>query len=127
VPKNTPAETATTPIDARKKKAASAKTDADSPSSKPLFDPMSLTSSRATVRKTQNRKTNARDNAVSENSAVLPDADNSAIVRQRVVITDNLTPEKIAPCSVYVNEENISLLNGGGVLGVSVGINKKRI
>jgi hypothetical protein len=125
VPKNTPAETATTPIDAPKEKAASAKTDADSPSSKPLFDPIVINVQQSDRSQNSKPETNARDNAVSENSAVLPDADNSAIVRQRVVITDNLTPEKIAPCSVYVNEENISLLNGGGVLGVSVGINKK--
>jgi tetratricopeptide (TPR) repeat protein len=135
-PENTPAETAI-PIDAPKEKPISAKTDS---ASKSLFDPIVINvpqrdelQNSKTVSKTpsQSEKFAATEPNLVQTAKQKPSAqsenvaDNSTITRQRVVITDNLPPEKIAPCSVYVNEENISLLNGGGVLGVSVGINKK--
>lgn len=127
-PETPSAESAPAPVDAARVKAAGAKPDSASTAAKSLFDPIVINVQPSNSSPNPKpAETNASDNVTAETAAV-PDkiaADNTAVTRQRVVITDNLQPEKIAPCSVYVNEESISLLNGGGVLGVSVGINKK--
>lgn len=44
----------------------------------------------------------------------------SGAQRPRVVVTDNLA-NKIAPCVLTVSQEKVSLVSGGGMIGISVG------
>lgn len=50
----------------------------------------------------------------------------AGINRMRVVVEDKLAPTEIPPCSLTASQENISLLNGGGSLGLSVGFKDAR-
>jgi tetratricopeptide (TPR) repeat protein len=55
----------------------------------------------------------------------------SGLTRPRVFITENLPPATelsrptIPPCTIVVGQENISLLGGGGSLGILVGFKEK--
>lgn len=56
----------------------------------------------------------------------------SGFTRPRVIITENLPPATeisrtatIPPCTIVVGQENISLLGGGGSLGILVGFKEK--
>lgn len=49
---------------------------------------------------------------------------NSGANRLRVIVEDKLAPKAIQPCPIIVSQENISLLNGGGSIGILVGFEK---
>jgi predicted Zn-dependent protease len=58
--------------------------------------------------------------------------DVAGATRPRVIVTENLpaptaieAPQTIAPCAIVVGQENISLINGGGSLGILVGYKNK--
>ncbi len=93
----------------------------------------------------QNAASNPESTTASAAERNLP-AENSAsqsaeaiLARPRVVVTENITAEKpentekvektesatITPCTIQVGQENISLLNNGGSLGILVGYKGK--
>lgn len=148
-----PADTVTKPSEATPEnltekspeKTEPAKVDSNSTAAKSLFDPIVITvpqretakpetSTRAET-KPENAPTNEKTEEtkpiaiVEEKPPVTPTPETKtadlATSRPRVIVTDNFSPEKIEPCRVYVNQEDISLLNGGGVLGVLVGLGSK--
>ncbi|MCD9189494.1 MAG: tetratricopeptide repeat protein [Pyrinomonadaceae bacterium] len=48
----------------------------------------------------------------------------SGVNRPRVIVDDKFAPKTIQPCPIVVSQETVSLLNGGGSVGVLVGFEK---
>lgn len=102
-----------------------AKTDATKPESKPvetsntpkpLFEPVIITIPKTTVAKnSQDEESNPKPEE--------PKINNSGETRERTVSEDK--PEEILPCTIVVSQESVSILNGGGSLGVLVGFEKE--
>lgn len=94
------------------------------PSPKPLFEPVIIS-----VPKMEQIKTPSDETAKAETpekSAEKPIDENliSGANRLRVVVEDKLAPKTIQPCPIVVSQETISILNGGGSVGVLVGFEK---
>ncbi len=92
-------------------------TKSDKPS-KPLFEPIVIT-----VPKSETAKPEVKfDENVTEEKPLGEKAE-SRTVRQRVAPEKkpDLQGEEIAQCKIIVSQENISLINGGGNLGILVG------
>ncbi len=86
---------------------------------KPLFEPIVIT-----VPKSEDAKPEVKsDENATEEKPLDEKADSEKRVRQRVVPEkkSDSTVEEIAPCKIIVSQENISLINGGGNLGILVG------
>ena len=87
---------------------------------KPLFEPIIIT-----VPKNKPLKDTKPEVRTDETAAMVkPTVENngSGAIRPRVVADKQIEVEAVAPCQITVSEENISLLNGGGSLGILVGM-----
>lgn len=96
---------------------------------KPLFEPIIITV--PANKPTKDTKTEVTEEKpkteikTDENvAAVKPIDENigSGAIRPRIVADKQIENEEIPMCQITVSEENISLLNGGGSLGVLVGM-----
>ncbi|HQU84031.1 MAG TPA: tetratricopeptide repeat protein [Pyrinomonadaceae bacterium] len=92
-----------------------------SASPKPLFEPIIIS-----VPQMSPIKTSSESKETPEKPVEKPADENviSGANRVRVVVEDKLTPKGIEPCPLIVSQENISLLNGGGSIGILVGFEK---
>jgi tetratricopeptide (TPR) repeat protein len=108
---------------------------------KPLFDPVIINVGKTDTPKTENSETKPADEKPAETVQKTEPAENkpdenkpdetksnekilTGENRPRIIITDNTgaktTTEEISSCKIIVNQEKLSLLNGGGSLGVEV-------
>ena len=101
-------------------------TKTDSPSkTKSLFEPIIITIPKTEIIKTPNPKTSETNPSVktvepatSKTTEETPDENiDAGLVRRRVI-------EENQACELVVSQENVSLLNGGGSLGILVGFEK---
>lgn len=99
-----------------------------SPSPKPLFEPIIISVPKIEQIKppsdeTANAETSEKP---SKKTAEKPVDENlsSGANRLRVIVEDKLAPKTIQPCPIVVSQETVSILNGGGSVGILVGFEK---
>jgi hypothetical protein len=96
----------------------------EKPTPKPLFEPVIITipsNSNSPQVKTEEPKTEEKNSTETAQNPEKVDSEkmNSGEIRPRVVVTD--LPEENQNCKIIVSQDNISLLGGGGSLGILVG------
>lgn len=101
---------------------------------KPLFEPVIISIPRLeTVKPTTNElketetpKTETPEKT-EEKSAEKPVDENivSGASRLRVIVEDKFAPKIVQPCPLIVSQESVSLLNGGGGVGILVSFEKE--
>lgn len=92
---------------------------------KSIFDPIIITVPKNTPPKTIKEKPTTEikpDESVAKVTPIIDENNSSGATRPRIVREKKIETEEIVPCQITVSEENISLLNGGGSLGVLVGM-----
>ena len=94
---------------------------------KPLFETVIITvpkSKLPKITKTEVTEEKPKAEAVESVAMVKPIDENisSGATRPRIIQEKEIEYEETPPCQITVSEENISLLNGGGSLGVLVGM-----
>ena len=99
------------------------------PEQKPLFEPIIITIPNSSNRptetpKTENKPTEESKSEESKSETTKKPVDEA--VASGEVRARKVTPktEEIPPCTIVANQENVSILNGGGTLGVLVGFEK---
>ncbi len=100
---------------------------------KPLFEPIIITIPKPATNPTEKPKTenNSTEETKTEESKTeqsntetkVDEKIASGETRQRRV-NPNPNTEEITPCTIVANQENISILNGGGTIGILVGFEK---
>ena len=87
-------------------------------SSKPLFEPIIIT-----VPKSEAAKTEVKSEENEPEEKPLDTKNDSKTLRQRIATEkkSDMPAEEIAQCKIIVSQESISLINGGGNLGILVG------
>ena len=96
----------------------------EKPTPKPLFEPIIITipkNSNTPKVKTEETKTEEKPTTetVKTPEKTNSETDNSGETRPRLIIINKT--EETAPCKIVVSQDNVSLLGGGGSLGVLVG------
>ena len=73
------------------------------------------------------KETTPIEKPVDENTGSSASRPRVVITEPRLVVTENLSPAtpEVQPCSIVVGQENISLLGGGGSIGILVGFKDK--
>jgi hypothetical protein len=94
------------------------------PEPKPLFEPIIITVPNSRSRKspdaaTMEKKDTAAADADKKSDNTSAPAGES---RPRVIDGKEVKVDEIPPCTVGVSQENISLINGGGSVGILVGV-----
>jgi tetratricopeptide (TPR) repeat protein len=106
-PENPPTETTETKVDSPEKP-------------KPLFEPVIILIPKREPLKNPNPKNTDTNQPDESAEKPVDESVGSGIVRVRVI-------DENSPCSLVVSQENVSLLNGGGSLGILVGFEKSAI
>ena len=91
-------------------------------SSKPLFEPIIITVSKAEI-----VKTDVKPEEIETKEKSLDKKNESETSRERVATEkkSDSPAEEIAQCKIIVSQESISLINGGGNLGILVGFQEE--
>ena len=92
---------------------------------KSIFEPIIITVPKNSPPKAKKEEPTAEIKAeeiVAESKPMIDENISSGATRPRIVREKKIEPEEIVPCQISVSEENISLINGGGSLGILVGI-----
>lgn len=87
---------------------------------KPFFEPIIITVPKS--RPTKDTQTEIKPNETAPTVKPIDENIGSGAIRPRIVADKTIENEELPPCRITVSEENISLLKGGGSLGVLVGI-----
>jgi hypothetical protein len=104
---------------------------------KPLFDPIIITIPKNSIKKptdgaaetTDKTSTALQDSRTTESIPPSSETDSTnggrrgtpGDLRPRLVEGKEISPAKIIACSIYVSQDSISILKGGGSLGILVG------
>lgn len=95
---------------------------------KPLFDPIVISVPQISPIKSASESKETAKTETAEKSSEKPvDVDStisSGANRLRVVVEDKFAPKAVETCPLVVSQENVSLLNGGGSVGILVGFEK---
>lgn len=94
------------------------------PEPKPLFEPIIITVPNNRSRKSPDGVTTDKKDAAAAEAGKKSD-DTSAPAgesRPRVIDGQEVKLDEVPPCTVGVSQENISLINGGGSVGILVGV-----
>ena len=99
---------------------------------KPLFEPIVIsvpqnkppkpTKTETKVEKEKAKSEIKSDEIVAKINPMIDENISSGAMRLRIVPERKTENEEISPCQITVSQENISLLNSGGILGILVGI-----
>ncbi len=92
---------------------------------KSIFEPIIITVPKNSPPKGKKEESTAEIKAeeiVAESKPMIDENISSGATRPRIVREKKIEPEEIVPCRISVSEESISLINGGGSLGILVGI-----
>ncbi len=92
---------------------------------KSIFEPIIITVPKNSPPKAKKEEPTAEIKAeeiVTESKPMIDEKIISGATRPRIAREKKIEPEEIVPCQISVSEENISLINGGGSLGILVGI-----
>lgn len=127
-PENSPESKAETVAQSEPTKTTENSETEPKPSPKLLFEPIIISVPKMEQIKTPSDETAKAETPEkpTEKSAEKPIDENliSGANRLRVVVEDKLAPKTIQPCPIVVSQETISILNGGGSVGVLVGFEK---
>jgi hypothetical protein len=90
--------------------------------SKPLFEPIIIT-----VPKSENTKPEVKSEETQIEEKPLDKKNDAETIRPRIASEkkSDLPAEEIAQCKIIVSQESISLINGGGNLGILVGFQEE--
>lgn len=88
---------------------------------KPLFEPIIITVPNSRPRKQVDAATAEKKDGTAEKKSDNPSVA-AGSARPRVIDGQDIKSDEIPPCAVGVSQENISLINGGGSVGILVNV-----